>query len=143
MLVRIIVTAMLWFPMAAQKIDKETMCLAKNIFFEAGNQALEGKMAVAWVTYNRKLHPKYPKTYCAVVYQKNQFSWTRNKKLKLVDDWRWHDSVFVARHFKMTKDPTKGSIYFHEISIKPPWTKKVKKIVRIQNHVFYASSKYQ
>lgn len=130
------------FPMAAQKIDKETLCLAKNIFFEAGNQAIEGKMAIAWVTHNRKIHPKFPKTYCGVVYQSHQFAWTSQKNKKLVYDWRWSDSVFVAQYFKITKDITHGSLYFHEASIKPYWSRKVKRVVKIQDHIFYAQTKY-
>lgn len=143
MLERIIVTVMLCvFPMAAQKIDKETMCMAKNIFFEAGNQSFEGKLAVAWVTHNRKINPKYPKTYCEVVYQKNQFSWTKNKNIKITKDARWSDSLYTAEIFRLTKDPTKGCLFFHEKNIKPVWTSKVKKVVKIQNHIFYAQSKY-
>ena len=130
------------FPMAAQKIDKETLCLAKNIFFEAGNQGIEGKMAVAWVTHNRKTHPNYPKTYCKVVYQPYQFAWTRQKHKKVVHDWRWQDSLFVAQNFRITKDVTKGSIFFHEASIRPDWSRKVKRVVKIQDHIFYAASKY-
>ena len=47
----------------------EKHCLAQNIYFEAGNQSLEGMAAVADVTINRKDNASYPNTICEVVYQ--------------------------------------------------------------------------
>ena len=37
----------------ASDIDEELICMAKNIYFEAGNQPLAGKLSVAFVTINR------------------------------------------------------------------------------------------
>ena len=67
----------------AQAYDEngEAHCLAKNIYFEAGNQPLAGRIAVAQVTINRRNHSMFPNTICEVVYQggetrnKSQFSW--------------------------------------------------------------------
>jgi len=42
--------------------------LAKNIFYEAGNQEIKGKIAVAYVTLNRTRDKKFPKSICNVVY---------------------------------------------------------------------------
>ena len=47
--------------------SKELYCLAQNIFFEAGNQSLEGMAAVADVTINRLNNARYPDTICGVV----------------------------------------------------------------------------
>lgn len=49
---------------------KEVACLAKNIFFEAGSEPEEGKVAVGLVTINRSQDPRFPKTLCGVVDQK-------------------------------------------------------------------------
>ena len=49
---------------------KEVACLAKNIFFEAGSEPEEGKVAVGLVTINRSQDPRFPKTVCGVVDQK-------------------------------------------------------------------------
>jgi len=49
--------------------DGELYCLAKNIYFEAGNQPLAGRIAVAEVTINRKNHRLFPNSICDVVYQ--------------------------------------------------------------------------
>ena len=47
--------------------DSEAHCLAKNIYFEAGNQPLAGRIAVGQVTINRKNHGMFPHTICEVV----------------------------------------------------------------------------
>ena len=49
---------------------KEVACLAKNIFFEAGSEPEEGKVAVGLVTINRSQDPRFPSTVCGVVDQK-------------------------------------------------------------------------
>jgi spore germination cell wall hydrolase CwlJ-like protein len=50
--------------------EKDIECLARNIYFEAGSEPLEGKVAVGVVTLNRMRDPRYPSTICAVVNQK-------------------------------------------------------------------------
>ena len=59
----------------------EAFCLAKNIYFEAGNQPLAGKLAVAHVVRNRVEDSQFPDTYCGVIYQTKKWrtSWTGNK----------------------------------------------------------------
>jgi len=55
-------------------------CLAKAIFFEARGESFAGKKMVANVVLNRTKYGKpFATTICKVVYQPNQFSWTRNK----------------------------------------------------------------
>jgi len=48
--------------------NNEIYCLAQNIYFEAGNQPLAGKIAVSQVVLNRVEHYAYPDTVCGVVY---------------------------------------------------------------------------
>lgn len=50
--------------------DKDVECLARNIFYEAGSESLEGKVAVAMVTINRAQDSRYPRNVCGVVQQK-------------------------------------------------------------------------
>jgi N-acetylmuramoyl-L-alanine amidase len=49
---------------------KEFLCLAQNIFFEAGSESEEGKVAVAMVTLNRTQDKRFRPTICGVVDQK-------------------------------------------------------------------------
>jgi N-acetylmuramoyl-L-alanine amidase len=48
-------------------------CLAKNIFYEAGSEPEEGKVAVGVVTLNR-VREGFGRTICEVVHQRTQFS---------------------------------------------------------------------
>ena len=91
----------------------EAVCLAKNIYFEAGNQPLAGKVAVAQVVLNRMEHASYPKDVCGVVYQAKwrenwkgqqvpirhqcQFSWfCDGKSDEPVDSATWMFSLATA-----------------------------------------------
>ena len=52
----------------------DVFCLAKNIYFEAGNQPLAGKLAVSHVVLNRVMSDEYPNDICGVVYQARWFT---------------------------------------------------------------------
>ena len=47
----------------------ERECMAEAILFEAGNQPIVGKLAVAEVILNRVRSDKYPNTICGVLRQ--------------------------------------------------------------------------
>ena len=55
--------------------------LSRVIFAEAGNQSLEGKMAVGNVVLNRVASPIFPNSIHGVLAQKNQFSTYKGGKL--------------------------------------------------------------
>ena len=62
-------------PGQAQSVNsRELDCLARNIYYEAGLESEEGKVAVGLVTINRSNDEKYPHTICGVVNQKTVFS---------------------------------------------------------------------
>ena len=50
--------------------NKDVECLARNIFYEAGSEPVEGKVAVGMVTINRSNDERYPQSICSVVKQK-------------------------------------------------------------------------
>jgi spore germination cell wall hydrolase CwlJ-like protein len=50
--------------------DKDVDCLARNIFYEAGSEPIEGKVAVGMVTINRTQDERYPQNICGVVRQR-------------------------------------------------------------------------
>ena len=123
--------------------SEELYCMAQNIYFEAGNQIREGKVAVAQVVMNRVRDKHYPNTVCGVVYQRMQFSWywdgkhdTPNKKSKA-----WKDSVEVATEVMygnvVMKDDLSGALHYHADYVKPYWAKKKVMIAKIDDHIFY------
>mgnify|MGYP004518602977 CR=1 FL=1 len=56
----------------AQLSEKE--CLMRAMYFESNRSSSEGMMAVGTVVMNRVNDPRYPKSICGVVGQKNQFA---------------------------------------------------------------------
>jgi spore germination cell wall hydrolase CwlJ-like protein len=69
--------------------DKDVECLARNIFYEAGGEPIEGKAAVGIVTLNRTQDERYPQTVCGVVKQRTVLSVPhRVKEIKTIKtDW--------------------------------------------------------
>ena len=126
--------------MVAMDFGQQIDCMAKNIYYEAGSEPYEGKLAVAQVTMNRTQSLQFPKTVCGVVYQKGQFSWVDEKRYPIRSRQAWEECMVVARkaltehklHDTIYK--TK-SMYYHNTSVNPPW--KLKYVAKIGNHLFY------
>ena len=142
---------------------EDILCLAKNIYFEAGVESTAGKLAVANVTINRTIHANYPNTICGVVqegkhrYNKRideyvpvrdrcQFSWYCDG---LLDEPRkgrtWKSAqelakkVLVNYHDKALIDITDGAMYYHATWMEtyPSWSKTKKVMASIDRHIFY------
>ena len=56
----------------SQMSEKE--CMMRAMYFESNRSSAEGMLAVGTVVMNRYQDPRYPKTICGVVGQKNQFA---------------------------------------------------------------------
>jgi spore germination cell wall hydrolase CwlJ-like protein len=56
----------------AQLSPKE--CLMRAMYFESNRSSADGMLAVGTVVMNRLNDPRYPKSVCGVVGQKNQFA---------------------------------------------------------------------
>jgi spore germination cell wall hydrolase CwlJ-like protein len=132
----------------AEVRNKQLECLARNIYYEAGNQPFEGKVAVAQVTINRAESGQFPKDICQVVYQKNivyervlcQFSWYCESAtiLKPKNAVVFKESEMVARQVLLEgfRLPSlKNALYFHATHINPKWNRE--KVAVIAGHVFY------
>jgi spore germination cell wall hydrolase CwlJ-like protein len=125
-------------------INKQIMCIAKNIYYEAASESHEGKLAVAQVTINRANSKKYPPDFCGVVYQRTastcQFSWTCEKVNPIKNPYAWEESLYIAKraltenvlHRELAKSQ---AMFYHAIYVNPGWSLKVVK--RIGNHIFY------
>ena len=124
--------------------DRQLMCLAKNIYYEAGGESDKGKAAVAHVTLNRANSSMFPESICGVVYQKNrgtcQFSWVCQSKAypKTLSE-RWQESLQIAKQALRghVSDPTHGALFFHATYVSPSWSRTLRRTIRIGNHVFY------
>ena len=119
---------------------KQVRCLASNIYFEAKGEPRLGQIAVANVTMNRVLSDRFGDSVCAVVYEKKQFSWVKNKKSIKVDEKLYQEILELATTVYLTYDPmhdvTRGATRFHAKRIHPKW-KNVQKTAQIGGHIFY------
>ena len=131
-------------------------CLAQNIYFEAGNQPLAGKIAVSQVVLNRLEHNSYPGTVCGVIYDakyvenwrgnmvprrnKCQFSWfCDGKSDEPLDTKTWMESLVVARDVMdgFYGDITEGATHYHATTVNPYWADSLNETVVINDHIFY------
>jgi spore germination cell wall hydrolase CwlJ-like protein len=128
--------------------ERQLACLATNIYYEAGNQPFEGKVAVAQVTMNRTESGQYPADICKTIYQKNivyekvlcQFSWVCDRAViaRPVNRANFKESEEVAKKVLLEgfRLPSlKDAMYFHGDYINPGWQRE--KIAKIGNHIFY------
>jgi hypothetical protein len=124
--------------------EKDIDCLTKNIYYEAGIEQPVGQYAVAHVTINRLKTGYWGKSICDVVYAKDQFSWTRLKKLPAPDKAKWNDALMVTYdvlHGHRVASLDK-SLFYHADYIKDPhWADKTQKVTQIGRHIFYNKAK--
>ena len=121
-------------------LDKETKCLALNIYHEAKGEPIMGQLAVGFVTLNRVGHEDFETTICKVVYQPGQFSWVANKPGTPKEKEAWNTAVQIAHSLvkkKATNDITDGATYFHANYVSPGWGKRFTKTAVVGKHVFY------
>ena len=140
----------------AEEPNEDRICLAKNIYFEAGNQPLAGRLAVAHVTLNRVIDQQFPNSICEVIYQASwhenwkgdmvptlgqcQFSWfCDGKSDEPTDSKTWIESLEVASKLLLIRplDITEGALWYHADYSKPYWSDYLKRTVTIENHLFY------
>jgi spore germination cell wall hydrolase CwlJ-like protein len=128
--------------------ENQLACLARNIYYEAGGEPFEGKVAVAQVTLNRVKHSQFPNDVCQVIYEKNsikgrivcQFSWTCKgaAKKRPANNTEFEESMIVAKKVLLEGFllPSLGqALYFHADYVNPGWNKT--KVAHIGRHIFY------
>jgi len=128
--------------------ERQLACLAKNIYYEAGGEPFEGKVAVAQVTINRAASGQFPDDICRVIYQKNlvyekvlcQFSWVcdRDTGVRPVNKAVYDESMNVAKkvlleNFRLPS--LADAMYFHADYINPGWNRT--RVAKIGRHIFY------
>ena len=132
----------------AEVRERQLGCLAKNIYYEAGSEPFEGKIAVAQVTLNRTASGRFPGDICQTIYQKNvfyekvvcQFSWAcdRDTGVRPLNSAAFGQSMDAAKKVLLEgfRLPSlKDALYYHADNINPGWNKQ--KIIQIGHHIFY------
>lgn len=119
--------------------DTDLKCLAKNIYYEARGESLQGKLAVAQVTLNRQRDPRWQGSICKVVYQPWQFSWTHQYLQAPQDLDQWIESLEIAhrvlqRGWALHRFP---ATHYHNQTVSPEWRLALKPVKKIGQHTFY------
>ena len=127
-----------------QRVMKEVECLARNIYFEAGSEPRNGKIAVAEVTMNRVKSKNFPRTVCGVVYQRTgrtcQFSWVCKQNKVVRSKEMWLESLRIAENILISKRRygiIGSAQYFHADYVNPAWAEEKQLVMKIGRHIFY------
>lgn len=126
--------------------DDELYCLVQNVYHEARGESKLGQIAVAYVTINRAKTPGFPSTICGTVWQKGQFSWTRDGRSdKMTDVGAIERAVDVSLSVIRGKvaDPTGGMTFFYnpEKVRQTPKERGAEFYVAIGDHTFYTRNR--
>lgn len=132
--------------------DREENCMALNIYWEARDQDVKGKLAIGLVTMQRVMSKHYPNNVCGVVWQKNrdkrtgksvaQFSWTLDGKPDIPKNKHaWTEAQLIASTFvgdgAVIDDFTKGAYMYHADYVSPYWKTHYDLQAKIGSHLFY------
>ena len=136
-------------------LETALMCMAFNIYHEAGNQSMIGQMAVGQVVLNRVADDRFPDTVCEVVKQavtykntnkpvrwKCQFTWfcDGKKDEPNFESKTWSlalENASILLTKTIVLDITEGATHYHATYVRPAWAKTKTRTTRIDKHIFY------
>ena len=120
-------------------LGKQMQCLAGAIYFESKGEPLEGQLAVGRVIVNRAASPRFPSSYCGVVFQRSQFSFVRGGRMPTINTtsraWRRAKAIAKIAADGSWDSPAKGALFFHARYVSPGW--RLERIAQVSNHIFY------
>lgn len=122
-------------------LDEQLNCLAGAIYHESKGEPLDGQLAVARVIVARAESPKFPSSYCGVVYQRHQFSFVRGNSMPAINKasraWQRAQKLALIADQDGWKSVAEGALYFHANYVNPRWNRKMTRLAQIDNHIFY------
>ena len=163
--IEIINTAVKQSPVDMRQVRRELDCLARNIYWEARSEPVEGMIAVAQVTLNRVAHKSFPDDICDVVYQgptkaswkdksvyypvkhRCQFSWYcdgKSDRISSVNQTIFDRCYEVARQVLIEGKRLPGlkqAVFYHADYVSPGW--RYPKLAKIGTHIFYGDRNSQ
>ena len=121
-------------------------CLTQAVYYEAANEPLQGRRAVAQVVLNRMRHPAYPNSVCGVVYQGIERGWgcqfsfvCDGALLRAPVPALWREAEGIASAALAGKlEPSVGTAtHYHADYVLPKWAFQLAKITQLGRHIFY------
>ena len=126
---------------------EEYNCIIEALYYEIRNGSYKEKLAVMSVIYNRKNSGLYPKTFCGVIWQYKQFSYTLTDfqkpylhaktdgdKIQLLICEEIANEVIKGKFASVLQDDV---LWYARKHIKNNWTKKYKVVAEYNWHYFY------
>lgn len=133
--------------LSPKALDRERLCLAQAIYFEARSEGAKGKLAVAEVVLTRVADKRYPSTICAVVFQGShlktgcQFSWTCDGiKDTPGEKDAWKKSQNLAAYVMLDvqwEEVTGKATHYHADYVSPYWAPTLNETTTVGKHIFY------
>lgn len=119
----------------------QVLCMALNLYHEARGEDTRHQWAVLHVVANRAKHSKYPSSFCEVVWERGQFTWTRRAlEVNLPRERNaWKESQNKAYKLftgESRTDPTNGATHFYQSHLRPAWASRLVNRVQIGVHTF-------
>lgn len=121
-------------------------CLTAAVYYEAGNEPLNGQRAVAQVVLNRVRHPAFPASVCAVVFEGAtratgcQFTFTCDGSLMRAPTaagWKRAQAVAIAALSGYVEPSVGYATHYHADYVRPYWAPRLVKLHSIGAHIFY------
>lgn len=126
------------FEYTASDID----CIARNMYYEAGVESYEGKIAVAQVVEQRMLDNRWSDSACGNVFWPSQFSWTldEEKRYATPAGTLWRMSQVAAEDFArgMRIENFDVRFFYADWMETPPrWAHDSLLVAQIGQHIFF------
>ena len=121
-------------------------CLTSAIYYEAGQEPVDGQRAVAQVILNRVRHPAFPSSVCGVVYQGStrqtgcQFTFTCDGSMArapMAASWDRARTVAAAALSGSVYPNVGTATHYHANYVVPYWASSLAKTAVIGAHLFY------
>ena len=121
-----------------QLSEREKHLLALNVFYEAGTESYNGKIAVAQTTFNRYANGKWGDLE-QTIYAPDQFSWTLRKKNISPRGENWYKSLEAVDDFVdgIRIKELDGAMFYHADYVLPSWIAEKNRVIKIGKHIFY------
>jgi spore germination cell wall hydrolase CwlJ-like protein len=132
---------------------KEYQCLVSLLWYESRSESHKGIKYVLSVVENRKNSPRYPDSYCEVMYQPYQFSFVHERQnvgLSLQPKPKEVEKEVFDFIREISYDAVQGNfesllpdnvLHYTTTKVSNYWTRKKEVYIVEGNHKFYLSSR--
>jgi spore germination cell wall hydrolase CwlJ-like protein len=113
-------------------------CLIQNAYYEAFGEGVIGVLLVTQVVLNRAQIKKT--SYCSVVFEKYQFSWTLTTPGIIKEKDRLFLEKLIIEFYtgrRHIPEEFKTATHFHANYVRPYWANKLEFLGSWKNHLFY------